>query len=140
MKYVFKDLFRTIQKTKGRFLAIASICALGIGFFAGLQMTSGDMKLALSDYYNDTNFMDIRVACSLGLEDKNIQDLRNIDGVDGVMPAYTTDILTVFGNDETVIRLHSLNSAAYESEPGEKDKSISDDNNYLNRLTLVEGN
>lgn len=139
MKLLFKDLLRTIQKTKGRFLAIAGICALGIGFFAGLQMTCGDMQEAVTDYYNNTNFMDIHVVSSAGLDEKNINDFLQVDGVEAVMPSRTTDILTSFGNDQAVVRLHSLSESAYSSTT-ENNKVCSDDNNYINRQILIEGN
>lgn len=121
-------MFRTIRHSIGRFLAIAGICALGVGFFGGLQMASGSMKQALTDFYNQTNMMDIRVVCSLGIDDKYINDIKNVDGVDGVMPAYETDILTKFGNDESAVRVHSL--------PNNLD---SNDSNYINQQILESG-
>lgn len=128
MKLFWKDLFRTIGHSKGRFLAIAGICALGIGFFGGLQMTSGSMMSALSDYFKETNMMDIRVVCSLGISDENVESFKNIEGVDGVMPSNESDILTNFGNDQCAVRVHSL--------PSNLDTN---DTNYINQQILESG-
>lgn len=128
MKLFWKDLFRTIGNSKGRFLAIAGICALGIGFFGGLQMTSGSMMSTLSDYFKETNMMDIRVVCSLGIGDENVESFKNIEGVDGVMPSNESDILTNFGNDQCAVRVHSL--------PSNLDTN---DTNYINQQILESG-
>lgn len=91
-------------------------------------MTCGSMKQVLTTFYNDTNMMDIRVVCSLGISDKNVDDMKNIDGVNGVMPAYESDILTNFGNDQTAVRVHSL-----------PDNMSADNNDYINRQILTRG-
>lgn len=101
-------------------------------------MTCGDMKSALNDYYVDTNMMDVRVVGSMGLSQKNIDELKNINEVEGVMPAYETDILTNFGSDQTVIKLHSLCESAYISKCIDN-QVISDDKDYINRLILTKG-
>ena len=43
-KTMVKDFFREIWKTKNRFLSILAIVALGSGFFAGINVTTTDMK------------------------------------------------------------------------------------------------
>lgn len=128
MNSFIKDLFRTIKNSIGRFLAIAGICALGIGFFGGLQMTCGSMKQTLTNFYNDTNMMDIRIVCSLGLSQDNVNNFKNVEGVDGVLPSYETDILTNFGNDQCAVRVHSL-----------PDNLNTKDKNYINQQILSRG-
>ena len=128
MKFFWKDLFRTIGQSKGRFLAIAGICALGVGFFGGLQMTCGSMKSALTDFYNDTNMMDIRIVCSLGISDENVEIIKNVEGVEGVMPSYESDILTNFGNDQCAVRVHALPNNLDTNDP-----------NYINQQILESG-
>lgn len=54
---ILKNTLRSISKTKGRFLAIFAIIALGSGFFAGVKVTSPDMKLTADTYYKDTHHM-----------------------------------------------------------------------------------
>ena len=128
MKLFWKDLFRTIGQSKGRFLAIAGICALGVGFFGGLQMTCGSMKSALTDFFNETNMMDIRIVCSLGITDENVEVIKSVEGVEGVMPSYESDILTNFGNDQCAVRVHALPSNLDANDP-----------NYINQQILESG-
>ena len=139
MKILWKDFLRSIGLSLGRFLAIAGICALGVGFYGALRMSGGDMRLSLNDYYNQTNMMDIRIVSTLGLSDENINAFKQVDGVEGVMPAYETDILTDIDNDTCVVKVHSLNSSAYDSNCINNFIANSNNDDYLNRPALVKG-
>ena len=91
-------------------------------------MTCGSMKQSLTNFYNDTNMMDIRIVCSLGISDKNIDTFKEVEGVEAVMPAYESDVLVHFGNDQSAVRVHSL--------PSNLDTNNKD---YINQLVLTEG-
>lgn len=60
-------------------------------------------------YYDDTHMMDIRVVSTLGLTDDDVAEIRAMDGVSGVMPAYSTDALVNTAQEESsVARIHGL--------------------------------
>ena len=139
MKAFNKDIVRSIRHSLGRFIAIAAIVALGTGFYAGLRMTAPDMSLAADEYYDGTSLMDIRVVSTLGLTDEDIEALRQVEGVQAVMPAYSADVLATLAGDQYVMRVHSLPPAAATSEPASEAAVASDDADYLNRLQLAEG-
>ena len=65
-----KEFIRTITRKRGRFLALLAIVALGAGLYAGLRMTAPDMDLALDRYLDSTNTYDVRVVCTMGMEDQ----------------------------------------------------------------------
>lgn len=139
MKAFNKDIVRSIRHSLGRFIAIAAIVALGTGFYAGLRMTAPDMNLAADAYYDGTDLMDIRVVSTLGLTDEDIEALRQVDGVAGVMGAYSADVLATMGGGQYVTRVHSLSPSAAQSTAVDEATVASDDEDYLNRLELVEG-
>ena len=141
MKNVFnKGILRSIRNSMGRFLAIAIMAALGTGFYAGLQMTEPDMKLAGDQYYDGTNLSDIRVMSTLGLTDDDIEALRAIDGVEGVMPAYETDATFIHEGQKYTTRIHSLDvDAAVKSDISDGKQAISSDLSYMNRPLVIEG-
>lgn len=139
MRFLFLDILRTIKLSIGRFLAIAGICALGAGFFAGLQMTPGIMKFTETNYLNNTNMMDFKVVCSLGFSDDNIDDFRSLEDIDGVMPSRETDLLVNHKESQFVVRLHSLPKDACASESTGQSKIINDDKDYMNRPILIKG-
>ena len=63
-----KDFIRDILKSKGRFLSIVAIVALGVAFFIGVKSSPIVMKTASDKYYDDNNLMDIRLLSSMGLQ------------------------------------------------------------------------
>ena len=71
---LWKDIFRDINKSKGRFFSIASIIALGVMLFAGVKIAPIDMKATADKYYDDYNLMDLRVVSTLGLTDEDVKD------------------------------------------------------------------
>lgn len=135
-----KEVFRSIKGSLARFVAIALIVALGAGFYAGLRMTSPDMKLAADIFYDATELYDIRILSTLGITDEDIEALDALDEVESVMPAYQTDVVTLINGEQYTVRIHSLDSeAAAASDTGDGVHALSDDDSYLNRPILVEG-
>ena len=101
-KALLKDTFRSIWRTKARFISIILIVALGIGFFAGIKATAPDMKETANRYFLSNNLMDLRVLSTVGFEQADVDAIREIDGVHAVMPAYFADGL-VKVNGESLI-------------------------------------
>lgn len=126
MKKTFrKNIIREITKSLSRFMAILSIVALGVGFLAGLMATTPDMRFSSDKYYDDTNTMDIRIVSTLGLTQKDVDAVKNLDSVLSVMPAYSADaLLSAENHDSIVTRIHSIPL---------------DNPNYLNQVILVDG-
>lgn len=140
MKSAFnKEVVRSITKSAGRFVAIAIISLLGAGFFAGLRMAPPDMRLAGDEYFDATNTYDISVACTLGLDDESLDILSDVEGVGEVMPAYRADAMVKVGESSYAASIESLPEAAARSDTSDGVHAVSKDENYLNRLILVEG-
>ena len=135
-----KEVVRSITHSLGRFLAIAIIAALGCGFYAGLRLTGPDMRLAGDTYYDATNLCDLRVVSSLGFTDDQIEEISQVEGVSGVMPAYESDVIAQIDGVQYTTRIHSLNvDKARASECDDGLNVESEDSNYINRPILVEG-
>ena len=140
MRAFSKEVLRSITHSWGRFLAIAVIAALGCGFYAGLRMTGPDMRLAGDTYYDATNLCDIRVLSTLGMSDQQIQQLRDVDGVSGVMPAYEADATSSLAGAQYTLRFHSLDTGAAQASTCNDGLHVeSSDANYINRPILVSG-
>ncbi len=124
-----KDLLREIRKSKGRYLSILAIVAIGCGFFAGLKSSCPDMKLSAQKYFEDTNLADLRLVSTLGFNDDDVASVKNLLDARGVMPAYSVD---AFLNSDEVSNL-TVKILSYDPnvEP--------DDDNYINRPLLVSG-
>ena len=126
---LWKDIFRDIKRTKGKFISIASIIALGVMLFSGVKIAPINMKATADKYYDDYNLMDLRVLSTLGLTDEDVNDIKNIEGVLGVEPSKTLDAISRIDSNDFVIRVHSLSN----------DNLNEDNEDYINRLNLIEG-
>lgn len=135
----FKDTVRSVTHSLGRFIAIAVIAALGTGFFAGLRMTGQDMLLAGDEYYDGTNLCDARVVSTVGLDQSQVDQLRAVAGVDGVMPAYEADATSDVAGEQCTLRFHSLDVDAAKACSYTEASAVSDDADYINRPLLVSG-
>lgn len=111
-----------------RFIAIFIIAALGAGMFAGMNAVSRDMKSTADRYCDNSDMMDIRLVSTLGLTEEDIEHIKKIDGVESVFAGYFTDQITLLGEYEQVVRIHSL-----PADCGE------DNSEYLNKPLLIEG-
>ena len=141
MKNAFsKGVLRSITHSLGRFLAIAIIAALGTGFYAGLRMTGPDMRLAADQYFDVTHMADLRVVSTLGLSDESLDMLRDVEGVEDVMPAREVDVLATVEDVQYTMRVQSFDTAAARaSDTSDGVHAYSDDASYLNRPILVSG-
>ncbi len=89
-----KDLFRSIFKSKARFLSIMAIIAMGVGFFAGIKATEPDMILSADQYYQQHNLSDFHIISPLGFRDEDIAAVQAIDGIEQVQTGYAKDYFT----------------------------------------------
>lgn len=107
-KSLLKDSIRQIKNTFKRFLSILLIVLLGVGFFAGMQATSPDMKEAIDEYFDAQNMMDIEVISTLGLTCDDINALKNVEGVSQVNPAYSFDASINTDKKDIVVKIESI--------------------------------
>ncbi|MEG1408934.1 MAG: FtsX-like permease family protein [Terrisporobacter sp.] len=126
-KALNKDFIRDILSSKGRFISIVAIVALGVAFFTGVKSSPIVMKNSSDKYYDDYNLMDVKLLSTLGLTNKDVDEIEKINGVEGVFPTYSIDALSTYSSSENVIKVHGLE--AYNSQ----------DKNYINQVKLIEG-
>ncbi len=126
---VIKDTLREIRKTKSRFFSIFGIAAIGVAFFAGVCASAPTMAYNADLYFDEHHLMDIRVLSNFGITQEDVEELKKVDGIDGIMPAYSADVLVNDGQSLNVMRVHSLNSELIKSKSSD----------YLNQVIVVEG-
>lgn len=54
---------------------------MGVAFYVGLRATGPDMLKTAASYYKKQNLADMRVVSSLGISDKDIGIIQEIEGV-----------------------------------------------------------
>jgi len=68
-----KHRAREIIKSPGRYFAILSIVALGVGLFTGLKITTADMLATGDKYIKDYKLFDYRLVSTLGLTEDDVE-------------------------------------------------------------------
>lgn len=108
-KSLIKNNFRTIKKTRRRFLSILIMAFLGVGFYSGLVASSPDMLDSLDKYTDSSNLYDISVVSTLGLTDEDINAIKSIEGVDQVYGIKTKDTIVNFNEKESTCKVIEYN-------------------------------
>ena len=103
-----KYIVRLIRSSLGRFLAIFAIIALGVGFFAGLRVTSTAMKSAMNKYWTETNLFDFRLVSTVGFGQEDVEALQAMPGLTRVSGSFSVDFLTSENDQTQVFRAHPL--------------------------------
>lgn len=125
-----------------RFISIIIIIALGTGFFVGIKSASPSMSTTAEEYFNSNNLMDIRVQSTIGLTDNDVNAIRQIEGVNGVMGQKFADALVlVNGQPEIDIDGSQISTRAYGINLAKLQEYYygGQDENFINRPTLIEG-
>ena len=111
---------RTIRRAFPRFLSLMVMSFLGVFVFAGLMATAPDMIGTLDDMLDAGYVYDIRIISTLGLEEADMEAIRQVESVEEVEGIYSQDMIASWEGDDCVISVTGL--------PEE-----------LNRITLLTG-
>ena len=105
---LFKHIFMKIKQNFKRFLSLLFMALLGIGFYAGIEACSPDMLKTLDKFYDDNDVYDIMIISNLGLNNKDVDSLSEIDGIDKVIGSYEKDTYLKINNEQYVIKVLGL--------------------------------
>lgn len=111
---LWKTTFREIKHTLGRYLAIFAIVMLGVGFYVGLKLTRPVMVATVQDFVDSRSLYDYRFLSALGFQEENVEALKSLPDVRTVCGSITLDVLYVEGENENVLRLHSITEGVNE--------------------------
>lgn len=106
-KMQWVDLFREIKRSRGRYLSLLFIVALGTAFYAGVRSAEPDMSASADMYYNETRLMDIRVLGTLGLTDADLEAICDTDGIRAAEAGYSTELMAVCKDSMPIVNVAS---------------------------------
>lgn len=114
---LIKDLIEEIKHSLGRYLSILAIVSLGVAFFAGIKASAPDMKNTADHYFDQYNLQDIQVFSTIGLNEGDLEALREIEGVEEVQGQFTNDYLAKKDSREMVVKLMSYSPGQSINQP-----------------------
>ena len=94
MKAYWKDITRTVKKSKKRFFSILAITALGVTMFTGLSAGCRDLRKSADELFDRQKLYDIRVVSTLGLTREDVNALAQAEGVKQAEGAYSEMVYT----------------------------------------------
>ena len=104
-----KNLFQSIWKSFGRYVAIAAIIGLGTALFLGLLMTKSDMVATGQVFMDQQNMFDIRLIGTYGWASEQVEKAAELEGIADAEGVYYTDLIVNFGEDNDVVyRFYSM--------------------------------
>ena len=86
------DLLREMRKSFNRYISILLIMALGVAFYAGVRSAEPDMQLSAKEFYDSTNYMDLRILGTLGMTEGDIQAIQEVEGIAQAEGGYQTEL------------------------------------------------
>jgi putative ABC transport system permease protein len=108
MSAFWKDLFREIKNTPGRFLSLLIITALGASSVVGIQAASIDMRAIADKTYKEHNLYDLQIKSTMGFDDDDIAALIDAEGVSAVMPTTIYDVYVNIENENRAVRTYAM--------------------------------
>ena len=75
---IFKNSFRKIRRSLGRFLSLIFIVMLGSAFFSGIREAATDMIKTMDEYYDETSLMDYKIISTMGLTVGDVESIKEI--------------------------------------------------------------
>lgn len=102
------SVLRLIKDTLTRYLAIFAIIALGVGFFAGLRVSTDAMLKTAGDYLQEKKLYDFRLISTLGFEEEDVAAFASLDGVEAAVGSVQADFLCATDGGDIVLRAHLL--------------------------------
>lgn len=114
---VIKRTLRSIRDSKGRFVAMFLIVALGVGFFAGLKLTQSDMQETLEQYLDAQNMYDFRLISTMGFNEDNVRAIGDMEGVGCAEGSVKLDALVDFEGNTKAYSIYSIPSSINKLQP-----------------------
>lgn len=94
-----KDAIRNIKKRIVSFLSVCLVIALGFGVLFTTRYTSAGLDKDYGDYFKSHNFKDYEMLSSLGVEDENIEKIKQTPGVIDAEGAMVLNGTVIIGED-----------------------------------------
>ena len=108
-KIYYKNIWRTIRGSLGRYIAIMAIVALGVGFFAGVKVTKASMVETADRYASAHNMYDFKLVSTLGFTGDEVEKVEAAHGVDEAEGSITRDFFSKDRRGNTIIvKAHSI--------------------------------
>lgn len=106
-KITRKNFYMEIRRSRGRFLSILFIVALGVAFFSGIRASEPSMRITGDAYFDESDLMDIKAVSTLGITKEDVREVGKVKGVGKAECAYSADFLNIKNKKQYVLHVMS---------------------------------
>lgn len=92
-KALYRDIQKSFSKSKGRFISILCLIALGSFALVGLQVTGPDMRKMGEHYTQTYHAADLSVIGSMGIDSETKTAISKISGASCIEYGYLKDVV-----------------------------------------------
>lgn len=90
---LWKDNFKTITNSWGRFISIFCLIALGVFSLVGLKVTGPNMRQTAENFYAENQLADASIVSTFGLNEADQALISSLENVNQVEFGYFTDVV-----------------------------------------------
>jgi putative ABC transport system permease protein len=99
VRAIDKLLFGMIKETRGQFIAVSAVLAIGLIFYTTMNVSAVNLQRAMDRYYDDYGFAD--VSCRVdGVGARQLRALADLDGVAAAEGRVTEDVPFLAGAED----------------------------------------
>ncbi len=98
---LWKDVWRSIAHSKGRFISIMLLMALGSFALVGLFVAGPDMRATGEAYFGEYSLADLTVLSDYGLDEDDVAAVNQVSGATAIEYGYFKDV-TVEGSTDAM--------------------------------------
>ena len=106
-----RGILRTVRGTLKRFVALATITALGVTMLTGLRAACVDLRNSADAFFDEQHLFDVRVQSTLGLTDDDVAALAALPGVELAEGGYVETCYTTVGSTSEKVDVKALSSS-----------------------------
>lgn len=103
---VWRDTWRTIAKSQGRFWSLLLLLMVASFALTGLKITGSDMRATARNFYQKTNLADLTVNSNYSFDKNDRTLIKRLQGIAKVEWGYFQD--TTINHSDQPIRIYSL--------------------------------
>ncbi len=118
-----RDIKKCFAKSKGRFISIVCLIALGSFALVGLQVAGPDMRYTGENYFNKYKLADISIIGDYGIDENDQKEINKASGASSIEYGYLKDVVISDTNDSIRIFSATDDISQYETVSGEMPKS-----------------
>ena len=104
-------ILRTMRGSLKRFVALATICALGVTMICGLKVACIDLRVSADRFFDEQDLFDLRVQSTLGITDDDVAVLAALDGVEAAEGGWVETCYTAVGSGSEKVDVKALSAS-----------------------------